>query len=48
MLVDPRAHPPTLIGHDAKRNSPMKAVLCKAFGPAETLVLEEIASPAIK
>lgn len=26
----------------------MKAVLCKAFGPAETLVLEEIASPAIK
>jgi len=23
----------------------MKAVLCKAFGPAETLVLEEIASP---
>ena len=48
MLVDPRAYPPTLIGHDAKRNSPMKAVLCKAFGPAETLVLEEIASPAIK
>lgn len=26
----------------------MKAVLCKAFGPAETLVLEETASPAIK
>lgn len=26
----------------------MKAVLCKAFGPAETLVLEEIASPTIK
>lgn len=26
----------------------MKAVLCKAFGPAETLVLEEIASPVIK
>jgi len=26
----------------------MKAVLCKAFGPAETLVLEDIASPAIK
>jgi len=26
----------------------MKAVLCKAFGPAETLVLEEIPSPAIK
>ena len=26
----------------------MKAVLCKAFGPAETLVLEEIASPAIQ
>ncbi|MGL4317877.1 MAG: NADPH:quinone oxidoreductase family protein [Pseudomonas sp.] len=26
----------------------MKAVLCKAFGPAETLVLEEVASPAIK
>ncbi len=24
----------------------MKAVLCKAFGPAETLVLEEIASPS--
>ncbi|MEF9672057.1 alcohol dehydrogenase catalytic domain-containing protein [Pseudomonas sp. PCH446] len=23
----------------------MKAVLCKAFGPAETLVLEEVASP---
>ncbi len=26
----------------------MKAVLCKAFGPAETLVLEEIASPEPK
>ncbi|PJE44733.1 MAG: NADPH:quinone oxidoreductase [Pseudomonas sp.] len=26
----------------------MKAVLCKAFGPAETLVLEEIASPEAK
>ncbi|AGI22161.1 NADPH:quinone oxidoreductase family protein [Pseudomonas sp. MT3] len=26
----------------------MKAVLCKAFGPAETLVLEDIASPAPK
>ncbi|RUQ46698.1 NADPH:quinone oxidoreductase family protein, partial [Corynebacterium pseudodiphtheriticum] len=26
----------------------MKAVLCKAFGPAETLVLEEIESPALK
>lgn len=26
----------------------MKALLCKAFGPAETLVLEEIASPAPK
>ena len=26
----------------------MKAVLCKAFGPAETLVLEEVASPVIK
>lgn len=26
----------------------MKAVLCKAFGPAETLVLEEIERPAIK
>ncbi|KTC32647.1 hypothetical protein AO260_28615, partial [Pseudomonas sp. ABAC21] len=26
----------------------MKAVLCKAFGPAETLVLEEIESPAFK
>lgn len=26
----------------------MKAVLCKAFGPAETLVLEEIASPELK
>ena len=26
----------------------MKAVLCKAFGPAETLVLEDVASPAIK
>mgnify|MGYP000984513435 FL=1 len=26
----------------------MKAVLCKAFGPAETLVLEEIASPEVK
>ncbi|EXF43802.1 putative oxidoreductase [Pseudomonas sp. BAY1663] len=26
----------------------MKAVLCKAFGPAENLVLEEIASPSIK
>jgi len=26
----------------------MKAVLCKAFGPAEHLVLEEIASPVIK
>jgi NADPH2:quinone reductase len=24
----------------------MKAVLCKAFGPAETLVLEDVASPA--
>ncbi|WP_244239902.1 hypothetical protein, partial [Pseudomonas aeruginosa] len=23
----------------------MKAVLCKAFGPASSLVLEEIASP---
>ncbi len=26
----------------------MKAVLCKAFGPAETLVLEDVESPAIK
>ncbi|WP_375740641.1 NADPH:quinone oxidoreductase family protein [Pseudomonas boanensis] len=26
----------------------MKAVLCKAFGPADTLVLEEIASPELK
>lgn len=26
----------------------MKAVLCKAFGPAETLVLEEVASPQAK
>lgn len=26
----------------------MKAVLCKAFGPAETLVLEEVASPELK
>ncbi|WP_085706654.1 NADPH:quinone oxidoreductase family protein [Pseudomonas sp. B35(2017)] len=26
----------------------MKAVLCKAFGPAESLVLEEVASPAPK
>ncbi|MBU1329902.1 MAG: NADPH:quinone oxidoreductase family protein [Gammaproteobacteria bacterium] len=26
----------------------MKAVLCKAFGPAETLVLEDIASPEAK
>ncbi|MDM8348691.1 NADPH:quinone oxidoreductase family protein [Pseudomonas sp. sp1636] len=26
----------------------MKAVLCKAFGPAETLVLEEVANPAAK
>ena len=26
----------------------MKAVLCKAFGPASTLVLEDIASPVIK
>ncbi len=23
----------------------MKAVLCKAFGPAESLVLEDVASP---
>lgn len=26
----------------------MKALLCKAFGPADTLVLEDIASPSIK
>lgn len=26
----------------------MKAVLCKAFGPAENLVLEDVASPSIK
>lgn len=26
----------------------MKAVLCKAFGPAETLVLEDVASPVPK
>lgn len=26
----------------------MKAVLCKAFGPAETLVVEELSSPEIK
>ena len=26
----------------------MKALLCKAFGPAETLVLEDIASPEPK
>ncbi|MET1079287.1 MAG: NADPH:quinone oxidoreductase family protein [Pseudomonas sp.] len=26
----------------------MKAMLCKAFGPAETLVLEEVASPVAK
>lgn len=26
----------------------MKAVLCKAFGPAESLVLEDVASPVAK
>ena len=26
----------------------MKAVLCKAFGPADTLVVEEVNSPEIK
>jgi len=48
MLVDRGALTPTLHGHQPQRKSPMKAVLCKAFGPAETLVLEEIASPEAK
>lgn len=26
----------------------MKAVLCKAFAPADTLVVEEVSSPVIK
>lgn len=26
----------------------MKALLCKAFGPASTLVLEDVPSPEIK
>jgi NADPH2:quinone reductase len=26
----------------------MKAVLCKEFGPAESLVLEDVASPVVK
>ena len=26
----------------------MKAVLCKAFGPADTLVVEDVSSPEIK
>ena len=48
MLIDPKIYIPERIGHKSKRNSPMKALLCKAFGPAETLVLEDIASPQIK
>jgi NADPH2:quinone reductase len=48
MLIDPHTYIPDFIGHQWKRNSPMKAVLCKAFGPASTLVLEDIASPVIK
>jgi NADPH2:quinone reductase len=48
MLIDPKIYIPERIGHESKRNSPMKALLCKAFGPAETLVLEDIASPQIK
>ena len=48
MLVDPRTQLLTLGDHNNERSRPMKAVLCKAFGPAETLVLEEIASPEVK
>jgi NADPH2:quinone reductase len=29
----------------AKRNIAVKAIMCKAFGPPETLVLEQVASP---
>ena len=26
----------------------MKAIVCKAYGPAETLVIEEVPSPEVK
>jgi NADPH2:quinone reductase len=48
MLIDRTAGASKLQTHHPQRNSPMKAVLCNAFGPAETLVLEKIASPKAK
>ncbi|KPX38320.1 Quinone oxidoreductase, partial [Pseudomonas amygdali pv. eriobotryae] len=48
MLVDPRTHLTHFIGHYRKRNSLMKALLCKAFGSASTLVLEDVPGPEIK
>jgi NADPH2:quinone reductase len=48
MLVDQQPLPPKLSDHHPYGTALMKAVLCKAFGPAETLVLEDIASPELK
>jgi len=48
MLIDLETRLTDFIGHQWKRNSPMKALLCKAFGPANTLVLEEVPEPIIK
>src|SRR5690606_28140385 len=37
MLVDPQASPPTLPDSHEPEESMMKALLCKAFGPASSL-----------
>lgn len=49
MLIDPPGRCPTLLQSICPKESlSMKAVLCKSFGPAENLVLEEVASPEPK
>ncbi len=45
MLVDPRSGLPKLQSQSMKEWTAMKALLCKAFGTAETLVLEDLESP---
>lgn len=47
MLVDPHRLTPTLIGHHSQ-GRPDESRAVQAFGPAESLVLEDVASPVAK
>ncbi len=48
MLIDRPPTPPTLRQPSPLRSTAMKALLCKAFGPASSLQLEDIPSPTPK